>query len=89
MLIPALRSCEARTTCGERRVAERRILFQHHSEMDMCEEFLRKRQLPYQLSRSSSSVLDTADDSINVMTLDVIKELEFPGGTGRRRAHAR
>ena len=54
------------------------ILCRHHSEMDMCAEFLHKRKLPHQLPRNSSSVLDPAHDSIKVMTLHVSKGLEFP-----------
>ncbi len=54
------------------------ILCRHHSEMDMCAEFLRKRKLPHQLRKSSSSVYDPAHDSIKVMTLHVSKGLEFP-----------
>jgi len=54
------------------------ILCRHHSEMDMCAEFLRKRKLPHQLRRNSSSVFDPAHDSIKVMTLHVSKGLEFP-----------
>ena len=50
----------------------------HHSEMDMCAEFLRKRKLPHQLRRNSSSVFDPGHDSIKVMTLHVSKGLEFP-----------
>ena len=46
--------------------------------MDMCAEFLRKRKLPHQLRRNSSSVFDPAHDSIKVMTLHVSKGLEFP-----------
>ncbi len=38
----------------------------------------RKRKLPHQLRRSSSSVFDPAHDSIKVMTLHVSKGLEFP-----------
>lgn len=58
--------------------ADMAILCRHHSEMDMCHEFLRKRKLPHQLRRNSSSVLDPAHDSIKVMTLHVSKGLEFP-----------
>ena len=54
------------------------ILCRHHSEMDMCHEFLNKRKLPHQLRRNSSSVFDPAHDSIKVMTLHVSKGLEFP-----------
>ena len=54
------------------------ILCRHHSEMDMCAEFLRKRKLPHQLRRNSSSVFDPAHNSIKVMTLHVSKGLEFP-----------
>lgn len=54
------------------------ILCRHHSEMDMCAEFLRKRKLPHQVRRNSSSVFDPAHDSIKVMTLHVSKGLEFP-----------
>lgn len=54
------------------------ILRRHHSEMDMCAEFLRKRKLPHLLRRNSSSVFDPAHDSIKVMTLHVSKGLEFP-----------
>src|SRR5574343_241806 len=54
------------------------ILCRHHSEMDMCAEFLRKRKLPHQLRRNSSSVFDPARDSIKVMTLHVSKGLAFP-----------
>jgi superfamily I DNA/RNA helicase len=54
------------------------ILCRHHSEMDMCAEFLRKRKLPHQLRRNSSGVFDPAHDSIKVMTLHVSKGLEFP-----------
>lgn len=53
------------------------ILCRHHSEMDMCAEFLHKRKLPHQLPRNSSSVYDPAHDSIKVMTLHVGKGLEF------------
>ena len=49
--------------------ADMAILCRHHSEMDMCAEFLRKRKLPHQLRRNSSSVFDPAHDSIKVMTL--------------------
>ena len=45
---------------------------------DMCAEFLRKRKLPHQLRRNSSSVFDPAHDSIKVMTLHVSKGLEYP-----------
>ena len=58
--------------------ADMAILCRHHSEMDMCAEFLRKRKLPHQLRRNSSSVFDPAHDSIKVMTLHVSKGLEFP-----------
>lgn len=58
--------------------ADMAILCRHHSEMDMCAEFLRKRKLPHQLRRNSSSVYDPAHDSIKVMTLHVSKGLEFP-----------
>ncbi|WP_127805406.1 3'-5' exonuclease [Hydrogenophaga sp. NH-16] len=58
--------------------ADMAILCRHHSEMDICAEFLRKRKLPYQLRRNSSSVFDPAHDSIKVMTLHVSKGLEFP-----------
>ncbi|WP_208300038.1 DEAD/DEAH box helicase [Aquabacterium sp. A08] len=51
--------------------ADMAILCRHHSEMDMCAEFLRKRNLPHQLRRNSSSVFDPAHDSIKVMTLHV------------------
>lgn len=44
----------------------------------MCAEFQRKRELPHQLRRNSSSVFDPAHDSIKVMTLHVSKGLEFP-----------
>ncbi len=54
------------------------ILCRHRSEMDMCAEFLRKRKLLLQLRRNSSSVFDPAHDSIQVMTLQVSKGLEFP-----------
>ena len=60
--------------------ADMAILCRHHSEMDMCAEFLRKRKLPHQLRRNSSSVFDPAHDSIKVMTLHVSKGLEFPVG---------
>jgi len=69
------------------------ILCRHHSEMDMCAEFLRKRKLPHQVRRNSSSVYDTAHDSIKVMTLHASKGLEFPVvapvGAGRMPAGAR
>ena len=58
--------------------ADMAILCRHHSEMDLCAEFLRKRKLPHQLRRNSSSVFDPAHDSIKVMTLHVSKGLEFP-----------
>ncbi|MEW6464705.1 MAG: 3'-5' exonuclease [Pseudomonadota bacterium] len=58
--------------------ADMAILCRHHSEMDMCAEFLRKRKLPHQVRRNSSSVFDPAHDSIKVMTLHVSKGLEFP-----------
>jgi ATP-dependent exoDNAse (exonuclease V) beta subunit len=58
--------------------ADMAILCRHHSEMDMCAEFLRKRKLPHQLRRNSSSVFDPAYDSSKVMTLHVSKGLEFP-----------
>ena len=58
--------------------ADMAILCRHHSEIDMCAEFLRKRKLPHQLRRNSSSVFDPAHDSIKVMTLHVSKGLEFP-----------
>lgn len=58
--------------------ADMAILCRHHSEMDMCAEFLRKRKLPHQVRRKSSSVYDPAHDSIKVMTLHVSKGLEFP-----------
>ncbi|WP_174545256.1 3'-5' exonuclease [Hydrogenophaga pseudoflava] len=58
--------------------ADMAILCRHHSEMDMCAEFLRKRKLPHQVRRKSSSVFDPAHDSIKVMTLHVSKGLEFP-----------
>lgn len=54
------------------------ILCRHHIEMDMCAELLRKRRLPHQVRRNSSSVFDPAHDSIKVMTLHVSKGLEFP-----------
>ncbi len=44
----------------------------------MCAEFLRKRKLPHQLRRNSSSAFYPAHDSIKVMTLHVSKGLEFP-----------
>jgi ATP-dependent exoDNAse (exonuclease V) beta subunit len=66
------------------------ILCRHHSEMDIYAEFLRKRKLPHQLRRNSTSVFDPAHDSIKVMTLHVSKGLEFPVvalvGTGRMPA---
>lgn len=58
--------------------ADMAILCRHHSEMDMCAEFLRKRKLPHQLRKGTSSVYDPAHDSIKVMTLHVSKGLEFP-----------
>ncbi len=58
--------------------ADMAILCRHHSEMDLCAEFLRKRKLPHQVRRNSSSVFDPAHDSIKVMTLHVSKGLEFP-----------
>ena len=58
--------------------ADMAILCRHHSEMDMCAEFLRKRKLPHQVRRNSSSVYGPAHDSIKVMTLHVSKGLEFP-----------
>ena len=58
--------------------ADMAILCRHYSEMDMCAEFLRKRKLPHQLRRNSSSVFDPTHDSIKVMTLHVSKGLEFP-----------
>jgi len=58
--------------------ADMAILCRHHSEMDMCAEFLRKRKLPHQVRRNSSSAYDPAHDSIKVMTLHVSKGLEFP-----------
>lgn len=58
--------------------ADMAILCRHHSEMDLCAEFLRKRKLPHQVRRNSSSVYDPAHDSIKVMTLHVSKGLEFP-----------
>jgi hypothetical protein len=58
--------------------ADMAILCRHHGEMDMCAEFLRKRKLPHQLRRNSSSVFDPAHDSIKVMTLHASKGLEFP-----------
>ncbi len=58
--------------------ADMAILCRHHSEMDMCHEFLNKRKLPHQVRRNSSSVFDPAHDSIKVMTLHVSKGLEFP-----------
>ena len=58
--------------------ADMAILCRHHSEMDMCTEFLRKRKLPHQVRRNSSSVYNPAHDSIKVMTLHVSKGLEFP-----------
>ena len=58
--------------------ADMAILCRHHSEMVLCAEFLRKRKLPHQLRRNSSSVFDPAHDSIKVMTLHVSKGLEFP-----------
>ena len=53
-------------------------LCHHRSEVVLCAEFLRKRKLPHQLRRNSSSVFDPAHDSIKVMTLHVSKGLEFP-----------
>jgi len=53
------------------------ILCLCHIEMDICAEFLRKRKLPHQLRRNSSSVFDPAHDSIMVMMLHVSKGLEF------------
>ena len=44
----------------------------------MCAEFPRKRKLPHQVHRNSSSVFDPAHYSIKVMTLHVSKGLEFP-----------
>lgn len=60
------------------------ILCRHHSEMDMCAEFLRKRKLPHQLRRNSSSVFDPAHDSIKVMSLHASKDngLAAAGCTG-------
>ena len=58
--------------------ADMAILCRHHSEMVMCADFLRKRKLPHQLRRNSSSVFAPAHDSIKVMTLHVSKGLEFP-----------
>lgn len=72
--------------------ADMAILCRHHSEMDMCAEFLLKRKLPHQVRRNSSSVYDPAHDSIKVMTLHVSKGLEFPVvalvGAGRMPAES-
>ena len=38
--------------------ADMAILCRHHSEMDMCHEFLNKRKLPHQVRRNSSSVYE-------------------------------
>jgi ATP-dependent exoDNAse (exonuclease V) beta subunit len=46
--------------------------------MDLFAEVLRKRRLPHQVRRNSSSVYDPAHDSIKVMTLHVSKGLELP-----------
>jgi superfamily I DNA/RNA helicase len=66
------------------------ILCRHHSKMVLRAEFLRKRKLPQQLLRNSSSLFDPAQDSIKVMTLHVSKGLEFPVvapvGAGRMSA---
>lgn len=48
------------------------------SELGVRAALLRKRKLPHQLRRNSSSVCDPAHDSINVMTLYISKGLEFP-----------
>jgi ATP-dependent exoDNAse (exonuclease V) beta subunit len=53
------------------------ILCRQHSGA-MCAECLRKRKLPHQLRRNSSSVFDPAHDSIKVMTLHASKGLEYP-----------
>ncbi|MDY0329832.1 MAG: 3'-5' exonuclease [Thiomonas sp.] len=53
------------------------ILCRHHSEMDLCAEFLRKRKLPHQV-RKRSGEFNPAHDSIKVMTLHASKGLEFP-----------
>ncbi len=53
------------------------VLCRHHSEMDLCAEFLRKRKLPHQV-RKRSGEFDPAQDSIKVMTLHASKGLEFP-----------
>ncbi len=62
---------------GRNAWADMAILCRHHSEMDMCAECLRKRKLPHQLRRNSSSFYEPAHDSIKVMTLHVSKGLEF------------
>jgi hypothetical protein len=53
------------------------VLCRHHSEMDLCAEFLRKRKLPHQV-RKRSGEFDPAQDTIKVMTLHASKGLEFP-----------
>ena len=61
--------------------ADMAILCRHHCEALVRRDLgltLRKRKLPHQLRRNSSSVFDPAHDSIKVMTLRVSKGLEFP-----------
>ncbi|MEY4505429.1 MAG: helicase [Pseudomonadota bacterium] len=53
------------------------IFCHHHSEMNRCAEFLRKRKLPHPLRQNSSSVFDPAHDSFKGKTLNVSKGLEF------------
>ncbi|WP_179947957.1 3'-5' exonuclease [Thiomonas intermedia] len=57
--------------------ADMAILCRHHSEMDLCAEFLRKRKLPHQV-RKHSGEFNPAHDSIKVITLHASKGLEFP-----------
>ncbi len=64
--------------CGGNTGADMAILCRRHSEMGLCAEFLRKRKMPHQLPRNSSSVFEPAHDSIKVMTLHVSKGLEVP-----------
>lgn len=62
------------------------ILCRHHSEMGMCADFLRKRKLPHQVHRNSSSASDPTHDSIKVVTLLGVGRMPAEGEDEREEA---
>jgi superfamily I DNA/RNA helicase len=65
-LIPGLGTCVSRMTSGERRLA-----------MDLCASALAQRKLPHR-ARKRTGEYQPGADTIQVMTMKVSKELEFP-----------